>query len=43
MLILVKLLAEAWNFIKSNTPLSLFFTFFKLHKWYQIAQSIPFI
>ena len=25
---------------KSNTPSWMFFTFFKLHKWYQIIQSI---
>ena len=24
---------------KSNTPLWVFFTFFKLYKWYQIAQK----
>ena len=29
--------AEACNFTKSNTPPWVFFTFFKLHKWYQIA------
>ena len=29
----------ACNFTKSNTPPWLFFTFFKLYKWYQIAQS----
>ena len=28
--------------VKSNTPLWAFFTFFKLYKWYQIAQSITF-
>ena len=27
------------NFTKSNTPPWVFFTFFKLHKWYQILQS----
>ena len=26
------------NFTESNTPPWLFFTFFELHKWYQIAQ-----
>ena len=28
------------NFTKSNTPPWVFFTFFKLYKWYQIKQSI---
>ena len=28
------------NFSKINTPPWLFFTFFKLQKWYQIAQRI---
>ena len=27
---------------KSNTPPSVFFMFFKLYKWYQIAQSITY-
>ena len=30
------------NFTKSNTPQWVFFTFFKLLKWYQIAQRITF-
>ena len=42
---------QSWNFTKkrlqhrtcncnkSSTPQWVFFTFFKLHKWYQIAQS----
>ena len=38
-LLLVKLEASACNFSKSNTPPWVFFTFFKLHEWYQIAQS----
>ena len=38
-LILVKLQAEA---CKINTPPWLFFTFFKLYKWYQIVQRITF-
>ena len=42
-LFLVKLQAEACNFTKSNTPPWVFFTFFKLHKWYQIAQSITYV
>ena len=40
-LILVKSQAEACNFTKINTPW-VFFTFFKLYKWYQIAQRITF-
>ena len=36
----VMLEASACDFIKSNTPLWMFFTFFNLHKWYQIAQRI---
>ena len=34
---------EAYNFTKINTPPWVFFTFFKLYKWYQIAQHITFI
>ena len=30
-------------FTKSNTPAWVFFTFFKLYKWYQIAQSISYV
>ena len=30
----VNLQAEACNFTKINTPPWVFFTFFKLHKWY---------
>ena len=30
----------ACNFTRSNTPLWVFFAFFKLHKWYQIMQRI---
>ena len=41
-LILVKLQASACNFTKI-TPPCVFFTFFKLRKWYQIAQRIPYI
>ena len=37
-LLLVKLQAEACNYTKSNTPPWVFFTFFKLYEWYQIAQ-----
>ena len=39
-LLLVKLHAEFFNFTKSNTPPRVTFTFFKLYKWYQIAQSV---
>ena len=39
-LILVKLQAEACNFTKINNLPWVFFTFFKLYKWYQIAQRI---
>ena len=38
-LILVKLQSSACNFTKINTPPWVFFTFFKLYEWYQIAQS----
>ena len=38
-LIWVKLQALACNFIKINTPPWMFFAFFKLYKWYQIAQA----
>ena len=37
-LTLVKLRSSACKFTKLNTPLWVFFTFFKLYKWYQIAQ-----
>ena len=36
----VKNIHEACNFNKSNTPPWMFFAFFKLYKWCQIAQSI---
>ena len=38
--LLVKLLASACNFTKRNNPPWVFFTFFKLHNWYQIMQSV---
>ena len=41
--LLVKLQASVCNFTKINTPSWVFFTFFKLHKYYQIAQRITFI
>ena len=34
---------QVCNFDKSSTPPWVFFTFFKLYKWYQIAQRIIFI
>ena len=40
MLLLVKMQASTCNFTKSNSPLWVFLTFFKLHKRYQIAQRI---
>ena len=39
-LLLVKLQAKACNITKSNTPRWVFFTFFKLCKWYQIAENV---
>ena len=39
-LLLVKLQALSCNFTKITTPPRVFFTFFKLCKWFQIAQSI---
>ena len=41
-LLLVKLQLKVCNFTKSSTPPWLLFTFFKLYKWYQIAQSITY-
>ena len=41
MLLLVEL-QEACNVTKSNIPSWMFFTFFKLYGWYQIAQSITY-
>ena len=41
-LLLVKLQAAACNYTKGNTPPWVFFTFFELYKWYQIAQHITF-
>ena len=38
-----KSLAKACNFTKSNTPPWVFFTFFKLYEWYQIAQSTTYL
>ena len=39
-LLLVKFQSEACNFTKSNTPAWVFFTFFKLCKWYGIAKNV---
>ena len=39
-LILVKLQTSACNFTKINTRPWVVFTFFKLYKWYQLAQHI---
>ena len=39
----VKNTREKHNFTKGNTPPWVFFTFFKLYKWYQIAQNITYI
>ena len=36
-------IAEACNFTKINTPPWVFFTFFKLYKWYQVAQRITYM
>ena len=41
-LLLVKMQASTCNFTKSNTPPWVFLTFFKLYKWYQIAQSVSY-
>ena len=39
-LLLLNLQAETCKFTKSNTNPWVFFTFFNLHKWYQIVQSV---
>ena len=41
-LLLVKMQALACNFTKSNTPPWMFFAFFKLYNWYEIAESITY-
>ena len=33
---------QCFSFTKGNTPPWVFFTFFKLHKWYQITQRITY-
>ena len=40
MLLSVKLQAEVCNFTKSDIPPWVFFTFYKLHEWYQNTQSV---
>ena len=42
MLLLVKL-QDSCNFTKSNNPPWVFFTFLKLYKWYQTAQSVSYV
>ena len=42
LLYLIKLQAKVCNSTKSNTPPLVFFTFLKLYKCYQIAQSISY-
>ena len=44
-LLLVKLqaLSRLLDFTKSNSPPWVFFTLFKLYKWYQIAQRITYV
>ena len=42
-LCLVKLQTEACSFTKRDTSPWVFFTFFKLNKWYQFAQSSTYI
>ena len=37
-----KRLQKACNSNKSNNPQLVFFTFFKLYKWYQIAQNLKY-
>ena len=39
----VKLQALSYNFTKSTTPPRVFFTFFKLDKWYKITHSVSYI
>ena len=39
----VLILVKACSFTKINTPPWVIFTFFKLYKWYQIAQGTTYI
>ena len=41
-LLLVKFQTWACTFTKSNTPLWVFFTFFKFPRWHSIAQDVSF-
>ena len=41
-LLLVTLQALACNFTKNNTPPWVFFTFFKLHKWFKTEQKVSY-
>ena len=41
-LLLVKLQVSAWNFTKINNPPWVFFIFFNLYLWYQIAQNVSY-
>ena len=41
-LLFVKLQARAGNFTEGNNPPWVFFMFFKLYKWYRVAQSISY-
>ena len=41
-LLLVKFQTWACTFTKSNTPLWVFFTFFKFPRWHSIAQNVSF-
>ena len=42
-LLLVKLQGEACNFTQNNTLPCVFFTFLRLYKWHQIAQSVSYV
>ena len=42
-LILVKLQSSSLQFCKINSPPWVFFTFFKLYKWYQIVQRTTYM
>ena len=43
LLLLIKLQNNTCDFTKSNTRPWVFFSFFKLYNWYQIAQSLSFL
>ena len=42
-LLLYEIYVKACSFTKINTPPWVIFTFFKLYKWYQIAQGTTYI